>query len=124
MEVWLLGIVRRESAIVYRYPPGTLRVTVIEKQHPSLRKGNIHMKRLLIILAAALSASAFADHPSSKDAGPAVLMEGLGNIHHPVSTKNAEAQKFFNQGLRLIYAFNHDEALRSFRKAAELDPGL
>ena len=51
-------------------------------------------------------------------------MEGLGNLHHPVSTKNAEAQKFFDQGLRLVYAFNHDEALRSFKKAAELDPAL
>jgi tetratricopeptide (TPR) repeat protein len=52
------------------------------------------------------------------------LMDGLGNLHHPVSTKNAEAQKFFDQGLRLVYAFNHDEAARSFRRAAELDPQL
>jgi tetratricopeptide (TPR) repeat protein len=41
-----------------------------------------------------------------------------------VSTKNAQAQAFFDQGLRLIYAFNHDEAARSFRHAAELDPKL
>src|SRR5207237_3492383 len=40
------------------------------------------------------------------------------------STKNAEAQQFFDQGLRLIYAFNHDEAARSFQHAAELDPKL
>jgi tetratricopeptide (TPR) repeat protein len=53
-----------------------------------------------------------------------VLMSGLGNLHHPVSTKNAEAQQFFDQGLRLIYAFNHDEAARSFQRAAELDPQL
>jgi tetratricopeptide (TPR) repeat protein len=51
-------------------------------------------------------------------------MTGLGDLHHPVSTKNAEAQEFFDQGLRLIYAFNHDEAARSFQKAAELDPRL
>jgi tetratricopeptide (TPR) repeat protein len=62
---------------------------------------------------------AVADQPR-----PAVLMEGLGNIHHPVSTKNAEAQKFFDQGLRLIYGFNHDEAHRAFQRAAELDPQL
>jgi len=55
---------------------------------------------------------------------PVVLMSGLGNLHHPVSTKNAEAQQFFDQGLRLIYAFNHDEAARSFQRAAELDPQL
>jgi len=52
----------------------------------------------------------------------AVLMPGLGDVHHPVSTKNPEAQKFFDQGLALIYGFNHDEALLSFRRAAELDP--
>jgi len=57
-------------------------------------------------------------------AKPATMMTGLGDLHHPVSTKNAQAQEFFDQGLRLIYAFNHDEAARSFRKAAELDPKL
>lgn len=55
---------------------------------------------------------------------PAVLMEGLSNLHHPVSTNNTEAQRFFDQGLRLVYAFNHPEAARSFRRAAELDPKL
>ena len=51
-------------------------------------------------------------------------MSGLGDLHHPVSTKNPQAQQFFDQGLRLIYAFNHDEAARSFQRAAELDPKL
>jgi len=55
---------------------------------------------------------------------PAYLMEGLSNLHHPVSTQNAEAQQFFDQGLRLVYAFNHEEAARSFHRAAELDPKL
>ncbi|MBS1811163.1 MAG: tetratricopeptide repeat protein [Acidobacteria bacterium] len=55
---------------------------------------------------------------------PATLMPGLGNLHHPVSTQNSEAQKYFNQGLTLIYAFNHEEAVRSFQRAAELDPKL
>jgi tetratricopeptide (TPR) repeat protein len=49
---------------------------------------------------------------------------GLGDLHHPVSTKNPQAQQFFDQGLRFIYAFNHDEAARSFRHAAELDAKL
>jgi len=52
------------------------------------------------------------------------LVTGLGDLHHPVSTHNLEAQKFFDQGLRFIYAFNHDEAARSFQHAAELDPKL
>ncbi|HEY7615494.1 MAG TPA: hypothetical protein VH744_01715, partial [Terriglobales bacterium] len=51
-------------------------------------------------------------------------MSGLGDLHHPVSTKNPQAQVFFDQGLRLIYAFNHDEAERSFAQAAKLDPKL
>jgi tetratricopeptide (TPR) repeat protein len=54
----------------------------------------------------------------------ASLMTGLGDLHHPVSAGNAEAQEFFDQGLRLIYAFNHEEALGSFQRAAELDPRL
>jgi len=57
-------------------------------------------------------------------AKPITMMTGLGDLHHPVSTKNASAQEFFDQGLRLIYAFNHDEAARSFQKAAEFDPKL
>jgi hypothetical protein len=58
------------------------------------------------------------------DKRPAVLVPGLGEVHHPVSTTNAEAQQFFDQGLRFVFAFNHDEAVRSFRRAAELDPAL
>ncbi|MEA5604333.1 hypothetical protein [Nostoc sp. UHCC 0252] len=52
------------------------------------------------------------------------LISGLGTIHHPVSTANPQAQEFFDQGLNLIYAFNHDEAVRSFQHAAKLDPHL
>jgi tetratricopeptide (TPR) repeat protein len=61
------------------------------------------------------------DHGQAK---PATLVSGLGDLHHPVTTKNAQAQAFFDQGLRYIYAFNHDEAARSFRRAGELDPTL
>jgi tetratricopeptide (TPR) repeat protein len=61
-------------------------------------------------------------HAQSKDTRPVVLMSGYSDLHHPTSAKNAEAQKFFDQGLRQIYAFNHDEAFRSFNHAAELEP--
>jgi tetratricopeptide (TPR) repeat protein len=64
------------------------------------------------------------EHPASHQEKPATLMSGLGGLHHPVSTSNAKAQQFFDQGLRLIYAFNHDEAARSFTRATELDPKL
>jgi len=55
---------------------------------------------------------------------PVTLVTGLGDLHHPVSTHNPQAQQFFDQGLRFIYAFNHDEAARSFQHAAELDANL
>ncbi|MGA7929781.1 MAG: hypothetical protein WCA20_27785 [Candidatus Sulfotelmatobacter sp.] len=64
------------------------------------------------------------EHSASHQSKQATLMGGLGDLHHPVSTSNVEAQQFFDQGLRLIYAFNHDEAAHSFTRAAELDPKL
>src|SRR3954470_12675798 len=64
------------------------------------------------------------DHASHMQAHAVTLVNGLGDLHHPVSTKNVEAQKFFDQGLRYIYAFNHDEAARSFTRATQLDPKL
>jgi hypothetical protein len=70
----------------------------------------------LVALAVAGAAEA-ADH--SVKARTLVLMPGLGDVQHPVTSKNAEAQQFFNQGLALIFAFNHDEAIRSFRRAAD-----
>jgi tetratricopeptide (TPR) repeat protein len=63
-------------------------------------------------------------HAPAKEPAPATLVSGLGDINHPVSTSNAEAQKFFNQGLAYIYAFNHAEAVRSFKQAAQLDPQM
>jgi tetratricopeptide (TPR) repeat protein len=53
---------------------------------------------------------------------PPLLMPGLGQHHHTISTKNPEAQRFFDQGLTLVFAFNHEEAARAFRRASELDP--
>jgi tetratricopeptide (TPR) repeat protein len=47
---------------------------------------------------------------------------GLGKVHYPISTVNKEAQAYFDQGLRLTYAFNHAEAARAFRAAQVLDP--
>jgi tetratricopeptide (TPR) repeat protein len=63
-------------------------------------------------------------HAPAKEAAPATLETGLGDINHPVSTSNPEAQKFFNQGLAFMYAFNHEEAIRSFKQALQLDPQL
>ena len=53
---------------------------------------------------------------------PVALLSGTGAWTHPIQTSSVDAQKYFNQGLSLMYGFNRYEALRSFRKAAELDP--
>ncbi|MDX2438010.1 MAG: hypothetical protein QNL88_13285 [Acidobacteriota bacterium] len=50
------------------------------------------------------------------------LFSGTGPHHRPVATASAEAQAYFDQGLAFLYAFNHDEAIRSFRHATEIDP--
>jgi len=52
----------------------------------------------------------------------APLFKNLGNHHHPISTQNPLAQRYFDQGLILTYGFNHAEAIRSFQEAARLDP--
>ena len=52
----------------------------------------------------------------------APLFEGLGDLSYKITTKKEKAQTFFNQGLRLTYAFNHAEAHRSFMEASRLDP--
>ena len=50
------------------------------------------------------------------------LHPGLGDYHFPITTATPEAQVYFDNGIRLLYGFNHDEAARYFRRAAELDP--
>jgi tetratricopeptide (TPR) repeat protein len=52
----------------------------------------------------------------------AQLFDGLGDFHRKITTRSAPAQAYFDQGMRFLWAFNHDEATRSFAKAAELDP--
>jgi tetratricopeptide (TPR) repeat protein len=77
----------------------------------------------IAVLGMALAAGAQAhDHAAESAKKPTALMAGLGSYHHPIHTGNAEAQKFFDQGLNLYYGFNHDEAIRAFERAAELDP--
>lgn len=83
-----------------------------------------YLGALLLALFLSFSLPALAQHQPAHAAKPATLMSGISDLHHPVTTSNPEAQKFFDQGLRLIYAFNHDEAARSFQRASELDPKM
>ena len=52
------------------------------------------------------------------------LENGLGELHFAVSTKNPDAQRYFDQGMRYVYGFNHEVAVASFKRATELDPDL
>lgn len=64
----------------------------------------------------------YAVAPSDTSRPIAPLFSELGDLQHPVTTRSARAQVFFNQGLRFVYGFNHHEAHRSFLEAARLDP--
>jgi len=84
---------------------------------------------LILLSFSAQTAMAQIHDPRALDADPsnavkpiAPLLEGLGDYHFPVTTNSPESQRFIDQGLRLTYAFNHSEALRSFKEAARLDP--
>lgn len=52
----------------------------------------------------------------------APLFDNLGTLHHAVTTSSDLAQRYFDQGLRLVYAFNHEEAVSAFEEATRLDP--
>jgi len=56
------------------------------------------------------------------DAAQVPLYDNLGGLHYPITTSAPLAQRYFDQGLRLYYAFNHQEAIRSFQEGARLDP--
>ena len=66
------------------------------------------------------STAAAAPQKNQSDTVP--LYRNLGSHHKRISTKISAAQQYFDQGLRLVYGFNHAEAIRSFTRAAELDP--
>ena len=77
---------------------------------------------LLAALAAAPGAIAQHAGHAPLPAAATELHPGLGGYHFPITTTSADAQTYFDQGIGLLYGFNHDEAARYFRRAAELDP--
>ena len=77
------------------------------------------MKQTFALLALLSSAGVLA---GGADKLPGPLFHNLGDLHHPVTTASPRAQRYFDQGLVLLYGFNHPEAIRSFRSAAALDP--
>lgn len=61
-------------------------------------------------------------HAAAPAAPRTTLLGNLGTYQRPIKTSNADAQKFFDEGLTLLYGFNHDESFKSFERAAALDP--
>ncbi|HVW87578.1 MAG TPA: hypothetical protein VHB50_22980 [Bryobacteraceae bacterium] len=76
----------------------------------------------LFLLCSAMLVAQRDPHPSAVSERPVTLYSGMGTWRHPIETRSPLAQKYFDQGLALVYGFNRYEGLRSFRKAAELDP--
>lgn len=79
----------------------------------------------IAILVAAIAGCSLATPPPAPDTAPigvVPLFEGLGTNGRRITTASPQAQRYFDQGLSFLFAFNHDEAIRSFRRAAELDP--
>jgi hypothetical protein len=71
-----------------------------------------------LVLALACAQEKKAEAP----AGSPPQLEGLSDHHMAITTASPLAQKYFDQGIRLVYAFNHDEAIRAFEAAQKLDP--
>jgi tetratricopeptide (TPR) repeat protein len=82
---------------------------------------------LIVMVSAACSKSeptesaAHGAHPAANPAGRTTLLGNLGSYHRAITTSNDDAQKFFDEGLTLLYGFNHEESFRSFERAAALD---
>jgi tetratricopeptide (TPR) repeat protein len=82
---------------------------------------------LVCLVSIALAAGCASQQPApslltSTSVGEVPYFDGLGPARRDIGSKSPEAQRYFDQGLAFLFAFNHDEAMRSFRKAAEYDP--
>ncbi|MCU0670014.1 MAG: hypothetical protein MUF70_11800 [Myxococcota bacterium] len=77
---------------------------------------------LVCLVLVSLGACQGGEPPAAAPVHRPRLLDGLGEIHHPISTSNELAQRYFDQGLALAFGFNHDGAIDAFREAARLDP--
>ena len=90
------------------------------------------MRTTFVALAATMLLTACSTPAPEKAAAPVApaaaqfqvppLMPGMGRHHHAIATTNPAAQRYFDQGCDLVFGFNHEEAVRSFTRAADLDP--
>lgn len=86
------------------------------------RPDRLRTLRVIRCAAALVVVAAVSGESAPASAAEPRRFEGLGSHHRQISTQSEEAQRFFDQGLAFLYSFNHDEALRSLKHAASLDP--
>jgi tetratricopeptide (TPR) repeat protein len=110
-----------------REPPAILKPNRFFLLGERLMKQAILPVSFLLLSVAAFGQTPSHEGHSSPGTGPtggsSALLPGMGSHHHPISTRSPEAQRFFDQGLTLVFGFNHQEAIRSFEQAARRDPG-
>jgi tetratricopeptide (TPR) repeat protein len=90
---------------------------------PFWKPVSVALLSLMVAAAGALAHEPKASHAAQAEAVADVpLYDNLGTLTYTITTSNPMAQRYFDQGLRLTYAFNHAEAQRAFHKAQMLDP--
>ena len=87
-----------------------------------MRARSLLLPAVLFALAACAMHPPAHQHAARSDATPPPLFDNLGTYSQKITTSSPQAQAYFDQGLRLVYAFNHAEAQRAFREAARFDP--
>lgn len=78
--------------------------------------------RLMVGMTCCLALFSAAEVAHADQIATMPLFDNLGSLHHPITTSSELAQRYFDQGFRLVFAFNHEEAIRSFEEAARQDP--
>ncbi len=87
----------------------------------TLRLLNAYLSAFSLVVLLGVGAPTYAAETRAEKL-PGPLFDDLGDLHHPVTTSSKKAQRYFDQGMRLLFGFNHKEAIRSFRSAAHIDP--
>jgi tetratricopeptide (TPR) repeat protein len=83
----------------------------------------LRAKPAALLLTTVILGAGCSSQPAPSSSPRAPLYTNLGAYTHRITTSSADAQKYFDQGLTLSYAFNHAEAIRAFKQALTLDPG-
>lgn len=87
-----------------------------------LNRGLILVTAMHLIVSTTVRATDVIGTDTIGETPPPLLLDGLNHDRREITTGSEEARRWFNQGLELLYGFNHDEAIRSFQQAAEHDP--